>query len=785
MSVLTPLLLRGLTGSARRLPVPRAKIHSLGDPMSVLTPLLLRGLTGSARRLPVPRAKIHSLGKLATMSVLTPLLLRGLTGSARRLPVPRAKIHSLGDPMSVLTPLLLRGLTGSARRLPVPRAKIHSLGKLATMVSKGEELFTGVVPILVELDGDVNGHRFSVSGEGEGDATYGKLTLKFICTTGKLPVPWPTLVTTLTWGVQCFSRYPDHMKQHDFFKSAMPEGYVQERTIFFKDDGNYKTRAEVKFEGDTLVNRIELKGIDFKEDGNILGHKLEYNYISHNVYITADKQKNGIKAHFKIRHNIEDGSVQLADHYQQNTPIGDGPVLLPDNHYLSTQSALSKDPNEKRDHMVLLEFVTAARMHDQLTEEQIAEFKEAFSLLDKDGDGTITTKELGTALRSLGQNPTEAELQDMINEVDADGNGTIYFPEFLTMMARKMKDTDSEEEIREAFRVFDKDGNGYISAAELRHVMTNLGEKLTDEEVDEMIREADIDGDGQVNYEEFVQMMTAKGGKRRWQKTGHAVRAFGRLKKISSSGALELMDGGVQLADHYQQNTPIGDGPVLLPDNHYLSYQSALSKDPNEKRDHMVLLEFVTAAGITLGMDELYKGGSGGMVSKGEELFTGVVPILVELDGDVNGHKFSVSGEGEGDATYGKLTLKLICTTGKLPVPWPTLVTTLGYGLQCFARYPDHMKQHDFFKSAMPEGYVQERTIFFKDDGNYKTRAEVKFEGDTLVNRIELKGIDFKEDGNILGHKLEYNYNSHNVYITADKQKNGIKANFKIRHNIE
>jgi len=160
-------------------------------------------------------------------------------------------------------------------------------------------------------------------------------------------------------------------------------------------------------------------------------------------------------------------------------------------------------------------------MADQLTEEQIAEFKEAFSLFDKDGDGTITTKELGTVMRSLGQNPTEAELQDMINEVDADGNGTIDFPEFLTMMARKMKDTDSEEEIREAFRVFvcfwnkspstfDKDGNGFISAAELRHVMTNLGEKLTDEEVDEMIREADIDGDGQVNYEEFVTMMTSK-----------------------------------------------------------------------------------------------------------------------------------------------------------------------------------------------------------------------------------------------------------------------------------
>ncbi|KAK2535685.1 hypothetical protein Q9233_003611 [Columba guinea] len=123
---------------------------------------------------------------------------------------------------------------------------------------------------------------------------------------------------------------------------------------------------------------------------------------------------------------------------------------------------------------------------DQLTEEQIAEFKEAFSLFDKDGDGTITTKELGTVMRSLGQNPTEAELQDMINEVDAD----------VIVKLLRLRQVYSS-----LLFSLCQDGNGYISAAELRHVMTNLGEKLTDEEVDEMIREADIDGDGQVNYE--------------------------------------------------------------------------------------------------------------------------------------------------------------------------------------------------------------------------------------------------------------------------------------------
>lgn len=145
-------------------------------------------------------------------------------------------------------------------------------------------------------------------------------------------------------------------------------------------------------------------------------------------------------------------------------------------------------------------------MAEQLTEEQIAEFKEAFSLFDNNGDGTITTGELGIVMRSLGQNPTENELQDMINEVDVDGNGTIDFNEYLTMMAQKMKDTDSAEDIREAFRVFDKDGNGYISAPELRFAMTKLGE-MTDEEVEELIKETDIDGDGQVSFEEFVTMI--------------------------------------------------------------------------------------------------------------------------------------------------------------------------------------------------------------------------------------------------------------------------------------
>lgn len=141
---------------------------------------------------------------------------------------------------------------------------------------------------------------------------------------------------------------------------------------------------------------------------------------------------------------------------------------------------------------------------------QEKEYKEAFNLFDSDGDGTITSKELGVVMRSLGQTPTEAELKEMIAEVDANKDGTIDFKEFLGLMATQTKERDSEEELREAFKVFDKDGNGFISAAELRHVMTSLGEKLTDEEVDAMMKEADTDGDGQVDIEEFTKMMCRK-----------------------------------------------------------------------------------------------------------------------------------------------------------------------------------------------------------------------------------------------------------------------------------
>jgi len=143
-------------------------------------------------------------------------------------------------------------------------------------------------------------------------------------------------------------------------------------------------------------------------------------------------------------------------------------------------------------------------------EEQIAELKQAFNEFDVDGGGSINTGELGYAMRAMGMNPTEAELLDLINEYDTDGSGQIEFPEFCNMMADKMNCTNDEDMIRMAFRVLDKDGTGTISSKTFKHLMTHIGDKLTEEEVEEMINEADKDGDGVLNYEEFVKMLTTE-----------------------------------------------------------------------------------------------------------------------------------------------------------------------------------------------------------------------------------------------------------------------------------
>ena len=151
---------------------------------------------------------------------------------------------------------------------------------------------------------------------------------------------------------------------------------------------------------------------------------------------------------------------------------------------------------------------------DKLTKEQIADFREAFSLFDHDENGSISANELGQVLSALGQTPSPNELHDMINEVDVDGNGTVEFAEFVILMTNKVKEMTKEEEITEAFNVLDKEKDDHLSAKELKYFMRKVAHiKLSSEEAEAMIEFADGDEDGLVTFDDFVQVVTlAQGG---------------------------------------------------------------------------------------------------------------------------------------------------------------------------------------------------------------------------------------------------------------------------------
>jgi calmodulin len=111
-------------------------------------------------------------------------------------------------------------------------------------------------------------------------------------------------------------------------------------------------------------------------------------------------------------------------------------------------------------------------------------------------------------MKSLGQSPTEEELTRMIQSVDDNGNNEIDFQEFLILMSSKKSISDDpDRELKDAFAVFDTDGSGLISRSELKGLLNNLGQLVSDEELDAMMGEVDKDGNGEIDFEEFKAMM--------------------------------------------------------------------------------------------------------------------------------------------------------------------------------------------------------------------------------------------------------------------------------------
>ena len=143
-----------------------------------------------------------------------------------------------------------------------------------------------------------------------------------------------------------------------------------------------------------------------------------------------------------------------------------------------------------------------------IPKEVLSEYKEIFDSYDINKNGKIERKEMKIILKKLGKNGTQEEIDEIwraMNKIESDS--TISFDDFKEFINRfnLTKNSMSTDDIINAFEIFDRNHDGTISINEFKHILMDLGQKLSEDEVEEIFQDIDFNEDGKINYREFVE----------------------------------------------------------------------------------------------------------------------------------------------------------------------------------------------------------------------------------------------------------------------------------------
>lgn len=148
---------------------------------------------------------------------------------------------------------------------------------------------------------------------------------------------------------------------------------------------------------------------------------------------------------------------------------------------------------------------------DSLTEEQIEHLKDVFEFLDKNGNEKIEAKELADGLRAAGMNPSQKDVQDLIDSYDQSGDGALSFSEFIGAYVEFTgKSKQKEEELHDLFVKLDVNQDGKISRDELKEFLSQGGEPFDEDEIERVFTEFDTNGDGFISFQEMAEALLSK-----------------------------------------------------------------------------------------------------------------------------------------------------------------------------------------------------------------------------------------------------------------------------------
>lgn len=146
-----------------------------------------------------------------------------------------------------------------------------------------------------------------------------------------------------------------------------------------------------------------------------------------------------------------------------------------------------------------------------ISDAKVQQFKKSFTMLDKDGNGTLDTTELGNAMHFWGENPTVYEIQILIKEFDENKNGTIEFPEYFVLMVQRQKESETEKVCVAAFSHFDSSKNGFITLEDLKKGLDEQSLVCSDQQLNEIKTIVEKKFNGELNYSQVVKLLRKKG----------------------------------------------------------------------------------------------------------------------------------------------------------------------------------------------------------------------------------------------------------------------------------
>mmetsp|Transcript_13346 Transcript_13346/g.34272 ORF Transcript_13346/g.34272 Transcript_13346/m.34272 type:complete len:158 (-) Transcript_13346:62-535(-) len=149
----------------------------------------------------------------------------------------------------------------------------------------------------------------------------------------------------------------------------------------------------------------------------------------------------------------------------------------------------------------------------ELSDAEVAEFREVFDLVDKDRGGTIQADEVLELMQMLGMKPSKADVERMISEIDEDGNGEVDFSEFLQVMAGPQNLPYDKRELMVAFKALANPQNpaGTIHPKQLEEALTRYcGDTMKPEDIKRLVHAIEPRDDGLINYEEKINMFVSK-----------------------------------------------------------------------------------------------------------------------------------------------------------------------------------------------------------------------------------------------------------------------------------